>query len=361
MIKNIFRISLMSCLAAAAGTSGAQTPSVRLPVLSFVVDDAHRLRPVIGIAGSASIGAPLNLGSDVVSAEAPATNDYVLVRTSGSGWPVVVQIRGSVVTVQATDSLVNPQQSRTSACNQPDAVSFQRNARTPECLPDSAAIDPGITIDRIALSPSGSAAALFSASERRIYAFTNLSQSPVFAGQFEVGNAGKVSAFALSDDGRTVAAGVSDGDQGSVFLIKLNQPAQLIASMPHPAVIQFLHGSNDAIIADDVQNKVYALSNGQVFTLASAEDGIAGPVGIAVSNDNQRIFVGNSKSGSVSTIGTQGTVAEPMQCHCTLTGLRPTSADSVFRLTDFTGGPVVLFDGNAATPRLVFVPKSSQF
>jgi hypothetical protein len=44
-----------------------------------------------------------------------------------------------------------------------------------------------------------------------------------------------------------------------------------------------------------------------------------------------------------------------------LTGLQATSADSVFAVTGFSGGPISLFDGGSATSRMVFVPVRAEF
>jgi hypothetical protein len=171
-----------------------------------------------------------------------------------------------------------------------------------------------------------------------------------------------VSAFAVSDDGSTVAVGVSDGETGALYVASTGHSMRLVASMTHPAAIAFLHNSNNAVVADDVANTVSVMWDGQVFPVASADDGISKPIALGISNDNARVFVGNSQSGSVTIIGPNGNIAQPLPCNCTLTGLFPISTDSVFRLTDFSGGPVLLLDANRPTPRITFVPmRGSQF
>jgi hypothetical protein len=334
--------------------------SVRLPVLSFVVDNNLGLRPMIGIPGSASIGSALDLGFEVVRAAAPPGHDYILAMTNEGSWPRLLQVRGGTITIRSTDSF-DHQHPQSSTCEWPADAPWPKRRRPSQCLVEPFLTDGATNIDRIALSPTGSAAAFFSESQQRIYAFTNLSESPTLLGKFEVGGLGPISAMAISDDGQNVALGVSEGDTGALVLVSLNLPPRLIASMRHPSAIAFLRRSDDAIIADDVENRIYMLSGRAVFTVATAENGISGPIGIAVSNDNQRIFVGNSQSGSVTTIGPNGVVREPRYCNCTLTGLHPTNTDSVFRLTDSSGGPVLLLDANGAAPRMIFAPLSPQF
>jgi DNA-binding beta-propeller fold protein YncE len=183
----------------------------------------------------------------------------------------------------------------------------------------------------------------------------------MFLGTFEVGAMGTVSAFGISDDGQTLVFGISDGASGSVYVIDSRQDPRLIASMHHPSAIQFLRNSANALIADDIDNSIYAFFGAQIYPIAGPADGIATPVGIAISNDNQKVFVGNAGTGSVTTIGLNGTGTQSAPCNCTLAELQPTSVDSVFELTGFSGGSISLFDGNSATPRMILVPVGAQF
>jgi DNA-binding beta-propeller fold protein YncE len=305
---------------AAYGQSISGTPSVRLPVLSFILDGTHQLRPLNGVPGSASVGAPVDLGIEMIHAAIPSSHDYILAMTNDNGWPRLIQVRGESLYLYPSD------------------------------------VDERTTIDRVALSPSGSAAAFFSSSQQRVYVFTNLAQTPALAAKLDIAQAGSVTALAVSDDAKTVAVGISDGTAGALLFLNSGRRPRHVGAMRHPSAIAFLHGSDSAIVADDIDNAVYAVSGGQPFIVASTERGISKPTDIAVSKDNRRIFVADSSAGSVTVIGPNGTVAEPQHCNCTLTGLRPTSADSVFTLTDFSGGPVVLFDGSGAVPRMTFAP-----
>jgi hypothetical protein len=212
-------------------------------------------------------------------------------------------------------------------------------------------------IDRVALSPSGAAAGFFSESEQRIYAFTNMaSDTPLLLGQFDLRGMDQLSAFAISDSGQTVMAGVSNGAAGSLYIVTLDGARHLIGSIRRASAIQFLWNSNAAVIADGPDNKIYGFLDGQTFPIATEKEGISEPSSIAVSSDNGKAFVINSGSKSITRIGPYGAVAAPLHCDCVLTGLHPTSTDSVFRVTDFSGGPVTLFDGASRIPRMIFVP-----
>ncbi|SRR5213594_4014488 len=336
-------------------TSDSQrNASVNLPVLGFLTDGTGGLHPLIGIVGSASVGAPLNLGFGVVEAAVPPDHDYILAATGDGGWPALLQVRGNTITVRSKGSFFNNLDQQ----DECDGLEYWQR-RHLACNRRASA--SAVKIDRIALSSTGSVAAFVDQSHGRIYAYGNLAQSPVLLGTFEFGASNPPGAVAISDDGNTVLLGTSAGDRGSVYVANPQQSPRLIASLSHASAIQFLHNSGDAIIADDVENRIYAFSNGQVYSIAASEDGIASPATIAVSNDNRKVFVGNSASSSITAIGLDGTGIASTSCQCTLTVLQPTSADSVYRLTDFSGGPVLLFDGKAATPRMLFVRAGAQF
>jgi hypothetical protein len=183
----------------------------------------------------------------------------------------------------------------------------------------------------------------------------------VLLGAFDTSAVGKITAFGINDDGSTVLAGGSRPNAGSLYLINSGQAPRVIASIQHPAAIQFLRSSSDAIVADDVDNKIYQVTSGQLTGIASSNDGIATPVGIGVSNDNQKAFIANAGSSAVTTLSLNGGAAQSLPCNCAVTGIQATSADSVFEVTTFSGSPISLFDGGSATSRMIFVPVSAQF
>ena len=362
MWKNSFRLFLIVCLSGGALVANAQPSnnrsiSVTLPILGLVTDSSNGLRPLVGVPGSASIGRALELGFNVTQAAIPPGNDYVLAMTPDRGWPLLLHIRGNVITVQALEAPAVSGR-RQNGCDEPLDLPRNQRRRNPECAEVASTAVDASNIDRIALSPTGSSAALFSEKQARIYLYTNLSQSPRLVGTVETGALGPVSAFGISDDGKTAAVGVSDGQSGALFVVSAGQLPRMVASLRHPSAIAFLRGSDGAIVADDLENTIYRLANDQILTIATAADGIAGPIAIAVSKNNQRIFIANSSSSSVTTIGPVATIAETRSCDCAVTGLHATNADSVFRLTDFSGGPVLLFDATGSAPRMVFAPLS---
>jgi hypothetical protein len=371
MFKIILSVCLAVCMATVTGTAylSAQIDSTiansrtgawtALPLLGFLLDGARALRPVIGIPGAASVADAVNLGFDISQAEIPPGHAYILATTSQSEWPLWIQVRAGTMTIRPMDSFVSRPRSRFGECFEPDTPGRRSHAAR-RCAPEPLAVDTTSRIDRIALSPTGSAAALFSESSGRIHVFTNMPESPALVSTFDGSTLGRVTAMGVSDNGQTAAVGVADGASGALFVLNAGQTPRLIARMGQPSAIRFLRNSERAIVADSADNTVYALAEGQVFPVATAQDGIAMPVGLAVSNDNQRIFVANSESRSVVTVDLNGRGSISTACNCAVTGLHATNTDSVFRLTDFTGGPILLFDGNSAAARIHFVPLSSE-
>jgi hypothetical protein len=363
MSKFILRITLTTAFLGTAALAIAQTAvqpagSVASPVLGFILDTSGALRPMIGIPGSASVGQAMDLGLTMTQVAVPPGHDYILANTN-SGL-VLLRTQGKSVTQQAISAWPVQTTTNLATCYAlAGGIGPGRKLTTCVQGPSSSAAMPAI--DNIVLSRTGSAAAMLSRSEERIYSLGNLPDSPALIGTFDVADLGAISAFAISDDGKTLAVGASSGDSGSLFLVNTGQAAQPIGMMHHPSAISFLSNGSSAVVADDAENNIYMVSNGQLFAIASEIDGISKPIAIAVSNDNQRVFVGNSEPGSITTLSLSGGPAESIVCHCTPTGLYPTNTDSVFRLTEYSGRPVLLFDASAAEPRIVFVPAGLQF
>jgi hypothetical protein len=338
-------VALVSVTGSVLAAQFLRPASVSRPILGYVADAGGALRPLMGVLGSASVEGPLDLGFDIVEAAIPPHPDYILATTPGSNLPVLLQFRNGAWAGRSLDSYGD--------CSQ--VLTASAPLGTPiRCAPSP--MLPPLKIDKVELSPTGSAAALYSRSTGRILSLTDLSSTPAAAGQFAVGTLGAIDLFAISDDGRTLAMAVSDEGTSSLFMMTLRAMPRRIGSSKHLSDIQFLRNSSAAIASDDVDEKVYWVSNGQMVPIAGAEKGIASPAAISLSDDNQKIFVASTQTNSISTIGLGGVVSEPISCHCILTGLHHLNADSVYRLNDFSGGSIVLLDGASAPPRILLVP-----
>jgi DNA-binding beta-propeller fold protein YncE len=92
--------------------------------------------------------------------------------------------------------------------------------------------------------------------------------------------------------------------------------------------------------------------------LATPDDGLAGAVGVAFSQDGKSIYVASANAQSVAVFNIAAASRTAVACGCTPSTLVPMG--NLFRLTELTAGPLWLFDGTAATPRTVFVPAHSE-
>jgi len=318
--------SVCGMAAAAAGVAGAQQGSLSGPLAGFVFDhSAQVLRPVQGVPGASLLGDGVNFGL-------PVSAVYVAPR------------QDSAVVVGVDQSL----------------HLFLLNGGTPTEV--SLGGISGVP-DRVVFSPSGTAAALVSPGSARV--FTGLPGSPTLSGSIRVEGAvlqvttgahGALSvapAMALSDDGTyllTVA-------EGSVRLLSVNGQDRKLMPVAASALVTFAAGNHDAAVMDPVSGLSLirdAAGNAGSQVLATPDDGLASPVGVAFTQDEKTIYVASAKAQSVAAFDIAAAGRTAIGCSCTPATLVPMG--NVFRLTELTTGPVWLLDGTAATPRTVFVP-----
>src|SRR5688572_22795285 len=157
-MKILSRFFLIVCLAAGARVANAQPSnnrsiSVTLPILGLVTDSSNGLRPLVGVPGSASIGRALELGFNVTQAAIPPGNDYVLAMTPDRGWPLLLHIRGNVITVQALEAPAVSGRRQNGCDDEPLDLPRNQRRRNPECAVVGPTSVDASNIDRIALSP----------------------------------------------------------------------------------------------------------------------------------------------------------------------------------------------------------------
>lgn len=290
--------------------------------LGFVFDSGrHQLRSVLGMPGAAFIGEALSAEREISGAVISPQQNYALV-TSDDRLGLV----------------------RLSAVRIPLAI---------EPVSDRAP-------DAIALSPTGAAAALFYAADNCAEVLTGLPDAPaVLRRACFSGFAGSLSALAVSDDGAAVLAGLGSADAEAVLAAETGGNARQLLSA-HVAAAAFFARGGDAVIADAAGNAIYLLRDvagaAAVSLLAGAAEGISGPAAVAASEDRRFAVVSNAGAGNVAVIGLSGQGVKLVSCACVPSRLERMSGDSVYRLNEFSGGPLWLFDGDAGEPRIVFVP-----
>jgi DNA-binding beta-propeller fold protein YncE len=309
----IFTISIF------AGLASAQTGSFTGPTTGYVFDGGtHALRPVLGIPGASTLGAPIDAAGYSLTAAyvAPRLDSFFGIAADGSThWFAIIS--GAVTEKTVAGTLGAP--------------------------------------ERVVFSPSGTAAALYANGQAQIV--TGLPSSPTVAGSIALNETSPrhgrrlAPAMAVSDDGAYVLAALN----GSVQLAARNGVVRPVIQTGADAVFAFAAGGHDAAVA--------ARGTGAVLIRdvpgAATQQILAGdgpsfnvPVGIAFSADGQRMFVASASEQSVATFDLAGNRAD-ISCSCSPTELTPMGGS--FRLNELSGDPLWLLDGGAS-PRVVFVP-----
>ena len=307
----------------------AQHTGVSLATLGMVFDPSARgIRPITGVPGAALTGPCLDVGFSIGQAVASPSQNYALaLRSDDSELRLVVRSQGVIS--------VHP-------------------------VPGA---QPGP--DRMVLSPTGGAAALYYGGGQTIQVIDGLPNTPVPAKQIDASALpGPLTALAVSDDGLMVLAGTSGTNGGSIYALTPGGTARQIAQLQEATAVAFLKGSHNAWVVDRLQNTVFqwqGSGGGQFTTIATEAQGISGPIAAESSLDGQRLIVANSASGTVSSIGLANSQTAQVKCNCRIAGLARLTGSSVFALTQPADGTILwVFDGDVAAPRIVFVPAQTQ-
>lgn len=302
-------ISLLRC---------AAQPSITAPALGYTYDAGlQAIRPVRGIPGAATLGRPLHIGFIPTSAAIAPQQDYALAVSVDQGLHL---IRWNTATVS-----------------------------------DIAIHGAMATADRVVFSPSGAAAILYDSASSRMQVLTGVSGTPAVR---DIQAAGSASAttFAIADDATAL---VVTADSAQAITPDLNSiPLPLPGSV---AALAFYRGSHDllAITASGdlylAQNVNANLSLSQIYT---GDSQTSNPVAVQFSPDEAAAFIANA-AGVLSTVDLNTGSITTMSCQCAPTRLEP-FGQGIFRLTDISAGPLLLFDGTPQRTRVWFVPADAQ-
>ena len=311
---------------AACGVLAAQQGSLSGPVAGFVFDGSGRaLLPIHGVPGASLLGDPVSFGIDVAAVYTAPHQDSAFVVGADQSLHLFLLKGGA-----------------------PTEVSLGGVTGAPL---------------RVVFSPSGTAAALVGSGTARV--LTGLPGTPTLTGSLKVesftmqmttgAHSSRTwsSSLALSDDGAymlTVA-------QGSVRLLSVQGQNRHLMAAQAEALVAFAAGGHDAAVMDSLTGLTLirdATGAASTQLLATPDDGLAGPTGLAFSADRQNVYVASATSKSVVAFNLAAASRTAIGCNCSPSTLVPMG--NLFRLTELTGEPLWLFDGGAATPRTVFVP-----
>ena len=339
-MKNWYRFRLLlmstalSCALAADAPSQIKTTlsgvsqnssggQLQAPMLGFLGSNSPlAIRPIYGVPGAVVVGDPLTLPDVVtrvtISPNQSPNQQYALVERNDATemglLPLTVAGAGDIQTI-----------------------------------PGSMA-----QADRVAFSPSGTSAVVYSAASQRLQLLTGLSSSTPTATDMNVDaiNGTPLTALAVSDDAQAVLAGLSDGTNGAVWLLSAQAPAQQLMPASVPSAIRFLPQSQDAVLADSGWKQVSMLTAVVAqfgsSLLADESQGVSAPADLDITPDSGRVWVADAGGSPLLVIDTAAGAVTSISS--------PFAPSSLLRLT---GRSVFLVTAQDGTSTGVWAPEAA--
>jgi hypothetical protein len=310
--------TLVSVVLLASALHAVQfSSSLSGPVLGYVLDrNAAKLRPVRGIIGSATVGAPLD---------------------SGYGVTQVLSLDGGhlIASTDATAELM---------------------ALTVDAGQVSSVVVPGVVANptRSAASVQGKSAAFYYSGTHDVRIVAGLPEEPRHVATWQTDR--PLTQMAVNDDGTLLVYAVAEADGEALYALSASSASPRFLTSAVSVSGLAITKNGDAIVTDRSANEVFAIwdaTGGAVRKLlADANDGVSSPAGVAVSSAG-RIYV--ASTGSVMVLDPNGRVLKSQRCNCTVSGVN-LLRDSVFRLTDGITQTIFLLDASSSEERILFVP-----
>lgn len=219
------------------------------------------------------------------------------------------------------------------------------------------AIPPGP--DRLALSPSGTAAVLFYGAAGKLMVLKGLPQSPAVAWELSLAglHAGWTS-FSVTDGAEMVF--VTTEEDGGFWLSVVTPGAGFckLYFRPGSAVVTALPDRTACLVAGRDENQLWVVDGvtGSLTPIASENEGVSRPVDIAVTGDRRSLLVANSEPWSILAVDLQHGATTLLSAAPGPLSLRRLSGD-VFQVAGETGEIAWLLDAGASPFRVVFIPR----
>ena len=216
----------------------------------------------------------------------------------------------------------------------------------------------------ILFSPSGTSAALVSASTSTAVVITGLPAKTQVAnvalpagfvpGEFTVSDSGKVLAGTNLQGAQGVQVGIFSETRGYSPVVTI-QAWGGAGFVPGPQ-------GDAAVIADGATGRLTYASNlsgaSPAITQLSGTGPLVKPVAVSISQDGKWAYAVDSASPQIARISIGGTAAPTsIVCACKPQQLVPLTADGVYLLSDHVPGqPAWILDTRTSEPRTFFVP-----
>ena len=306
-----WRIVLSALVLAGSAAAQSSSTTVTGPVLGLVFDaGAQTVHTLMGIPASSQLGGTLD-GTPLSAVAIASGQAYALALEDGTGAALLVSQSG----------------------------------RQP-----LAGVRSGAQL--AAVSERGTAAAVYFGDTGKASILTGLPDAPQILRDVTLD--GAPSALAVSDDGANLAAVISvAANQTTVFSYAADGAGQALLSDPQFTSLEFVPGSTALLMT--TQSAVYLYQSGQGLQLLTDQrDGVTNVVGAAGSSDGTRVFIG-MQSGQVAVRDLAASTQTLLSCSCQPAGMWRLRGKAVFRLNELGAGPLWVVDGDAATPRILFV------
>jgi len=297
------------------------------PMLGFIPDAGGKaIRPVIGIPGASMLGQRLELDDEIRGATISPKQDYAIGLSMADAQTVVIDVA----------------------------------AQPPVETPVTGA-HPGAEL--IAISPTGSVAALYDAVSRAIQVIGGLPRNPAVVAEFDASAVpGRLADLAISDDGTVAIVKAVDSDDAGLWVVaSSNGPWRV--PLDRAAAAAFFPKRRDAVVTDDATRSAFLMLNidqaGTLVHFFSAPDGIEVFSSVSVAEDSGRLFLADAHSGVIATVNTETRMAVMTSCGCQPTGLHRLSGNSIFRLTESSSEPLVILDASSDEPLIGIIPPST--
>jgi len=316
------RVLLFLLIMFPALAMGQAPGSVSGPAMGYLFDrNLESLRPLAGIAGSATVGAPIDLGF-----------------TMSLAVPLPDQ-RNVIASPSAGSFLVSIDMGTSPAVSHPIKGAAK-------------------SVSEISVSPHGTAAALSYASGQLVQVVTGLPYSPsITLGITTTLIAAPLRRVVVNDDASALVMTFAENDRETIYRWNRIEGYRLLASTVQVGALAFV-GNADVVYADSATNEVFLardVKRQSVTTfLAGPSDGVSGPTGAGVSIRNE-ILVANAGSGTVMVFDGDGRILRTQQCDCHVSGMFPLSTD-MFRLTDRFDQTTYVLDVSESENRILFIP-----
>lgn len=310
MSGKLVHLGGVQALLAASFLAQAGLGQVGPPLLGYLPSAGHIL-PVNGIAASASVASALDFGREFLAISISPRQDFALVSAAGSGAVL----------------LAYP------------------NATT------SAVAGASAFPDNIILSPSGSAAALWFASQQTLQIVSGLPSAPVVrtvntsfltGPSFDSGG-DQPAALAVSDDGAWAAGAWPGGIWG------FGPNGEVRSLLPGQAALALAFFVGQENLAAATGSAVYSIADvgGSAAVATLYTSGGTAPAGLAVSADNSTVVLAG-RNGGIVAINTATGAPANVACGCVPDGVIPMGG-SLFRITGLTGAVFRVFDARSGS------------